>query len=88
MQDFSFIVSFPVTQHEVQTAALRKHKPRVKIYQSKADNNQTTQTVSHNQALNFACKLKRSVNQVAVKPAVIFKAIPVYCLTVVQRLQI
>jgi len=87
MQDFSFIISFPVTQHVVQTAALRKHKPRVKISTCKADNNQTTQAVSHNQAFNFACNLKRSVNQVAVKPAVIFKAVPGYCLTVVQRLQ-
>jgi len=43
MQVFSFIVSFPVTQHEVQTAALRKHKPRIKIYQCKADNNQKNQ---------------------------------------------
>jgi len=88
IQDFSFIVSFSVTQHEVQTAALRKHKPRIKIYQCKTDNNQTTQAISHNQALNFACKLKRSVKQAAVKPAVIFKAVPGYCLTVVQRLQI
>jgi len=53
MQNFSFIISFPVTQHEVQTAALRKHNPRVKIYQCKADNNQTTQALSHNQALNL-----------------------------------
>jgi hypothetical protein len=88
MQIFSFIVSFRVTQHKVQTAALQKHKPRVKIYQSEEDNYETTEVLSHNHALNFSCKLKRSVNQAAVKPAVIFKAIPGYCLTVVHRLEI
>ena len=80
MQVFPFIVSFPVTQHEVQTAALRKHKPRVKIYQCKADNYQTTEVTRHNHALNFACKLKWAVNQVAVKPAATFNAVPGYCL--------
>jgi len=74
MQVFLFIVSFPVTQHEVQTAALRKHKWRVKIYQCKEDNYQTTEVTRHSHALNFACKLKWPVNQVAVKPAVSFKA--------------
>jgi len=46
MLDFPFIISFPVTQHEVQTAALRKHKSRVKIYQYKEDNYQTIEVIT------------------------------------------
>ena len=78
-QHFPFIVSFPVTKHEVQTAALRKHKSRFKIYQCKTDNYQTTDATRHNHALNFACKLKWVVNQFAVKPAAILNAVPGYC---------
>jgi hypothetical protein len=57
MQVLSFIVSFRVTKHAVQTAALRKHKSRVKIYRSKEENYQTTEVIRHTHALNFACKL-------------------------------
>jgi hypothetical protein len=54
MQVFSTIVSFHVTEHEVQTAALRKHKSRLKIYRCKEDNYQTAEVISHTHALNFA----------------------------------
>jgi hypothetical protein len=77
MPVFPFIVSFLVTKHEVQTAVLRKHKSRVKIYRRKEDNYQTTEVIWHNHELNFACKLKCSVNQIAVKSAVILKNVPV-----------
>jgi len=88
MPVFPFTVSFPVTKHEVQIAALRKHKSRFKIYRCREDNYQTTEVIRHSLALNFACKLKCSVNQVAAKPAVSFIAVPGYCSTVVERLQI
>ena len=70
MQVFPFTFSFPVTQHEVQTAASRKHKLRVNIYQLQADNYQTADDLRHAHALNVACKLKLSLYQVAVKIAV------------------
>jgi hypothetical protein len=82
MQVFPFIVSFRVIKHELQTAELQKHKSRVKIYQCKEDNYQTTQVIRHNHALNFACKLNWSMNQFAVKAAV---TVPGYCSTLVQR---
>jgi len=85
---FAFIVSFRFTENEVQTGALRKHKSRVKIYQHEEDNYQTTEVIRHIHELNFACKSKWSLNQVAVKPEVIFKVIPGYCFTVVQRFKI
>jgi hypothetical protein len=75
MQVFSLTVSFYVTQHEVQTAALRKHKSRVNIYRCKEDNYQTAEVIRHTHALNFACKLMRSLKQVAAKPAVISNAV-------------
>jgi hypothetical protein len=77
IQVFPFIVFFLVTKHEVQTAALIKHKSRVKIYQCEEDNYQTTEVIRHTHSLNFACKLKWPLNQVAVKPAVRFKNVPV-----------
>jgi len=78
---FSFTVSFHVTKHEVQTAALLKHKSMVKIYRYKEDNYQTTEVIRHTHALNSARKLKCSLNQIAVKPAVSFNAVPGYCST-------
>jgi hypothetical protein len=75
MQVFPFIVSFPVTQHEVQTAAFRKYKSRFKTYQCKEDNYQTAEVINHTHALNLACKLK--LDQVFVKPAASFNAVPV-----------
>jgi len=88
MQIFPFIFSFPVTQHEVQTAAFRKHKSRVTIFRCEADNYQTTEVIRHTHELNFACKLKWSVNHVAVKPAFSFNTVLVSCSTVVHRFQI
>ena len=88
MQVFPFTLSFPITQHEVQTTALRKHKSRVNIYQYKEDFYQKTEVTRHNNALNFACKLKLSLNQFVVKPAVSFSVVPAYCSTVVHRMEL